>query len=257
MPEVREEIVDGEIALVTLDFPPVNALTPEAFLDITATFDSYLARPEIRACVLTAEGERAFCAGVDVRSRLPEGETQASPGAHYRRARETFNSIYESAVPVIGAINGPALGAGLAIAASCDYLVASTRASFGLPEIDVGLLGGARHLQRLFPQGVTRRMHYTAERASAEEAHRLGAVHAVVPPDELVEAALSEARVVARKMPGGIRLAKETLNQIEWMDLKAGYLYEQTRTEILQRTEDSAEAKRAFLERRPPRFTGR
>ncbi len=146
MSPVREELVDGRIALVTLDFPPVNALTPEAFLDITAVFDSFVARPDVRACVLTAEGERAFCAGVDVRSRLPDGETQASPGAHYRRARETFNAIYESAVPVIGAINGPALGAGLAIAASCDYLVASERASFGLPEIDVGLLGGARHL---------------------------------------------------------------------------------------------------------------
>ncbi len=100
-------------------------------------------------------------------------------------------------------------------------------------------------------------MHYTAERAGAEEAHRLGAVHSVVPPGELVEAALAEARVIASKMPTGIRLAKETLNQIEWMDLKPGYLYEQTRTEILQRTEDAAEAKRAFLERRPPRFTGR
>jgi enoyl-CoA hydratase len=257
MSPVREELIDGQIALVTLDFPPVNALAPDAFLDITAVFDSFLARPEVRVCVLTAEGERAFCAGVDVRSRLPDGETQASPGAHYRRARETFNSIYESAIPVIGAINGPALGAGLAIAASCDYLLASDRASFGLPEIDVGLLGGARHLQRLFPQGVTRRMHYTAERASAEESLRLGVVHAVVPPGELVEAALAEARVIASKMPTGIRLAKETLNQIEWMDLNPGYLYEQTRTEILQHTEDAAEAKRAFLERRPPRFTGR
>ncbi len=257
MSPVREELVDGQIALVTLDFPPVNALTPEAFLDITAVFDSYFARPEVRVVVITAEGERAFCAGVDVGSRLPAGETQVSPGAHYRRARETFNAIYESAVPVIGAINGPALGAGLAIAASCDYLVASERASFGLPEIDVGLLGGARHLQRLFPQVVTRRMHYTADRAGAAEAYRLGAVHRVVAPGELLEAALAEARTIASKMTTGIRLAKETLNQIEWMDLKPGYLYEQTRTEILQRTEDAAEAKRAFLERRPPRFTGR
>lgn len=257
MSPVREETIDGQIALVTLDFPPVNALTPEAFQEITATFDAYLTRSEVKVCVITAEGERAFCAGVDVRSRLPEGETQTSPGAHYRRARETFNAIYESAVPVIGAINGPALGAGLAIAASCDYLVASERASFGLPEIDVGLLGGARHLQRLFPQGVTRRMHYTAERANAAEAYRLGAVHSVVPPGGLLEAALAQARAIATKMPRGIRLAKETLNQIEWMDLKPGYLYEQTRTEILQRTEDAGEAKRAFLERRAPRFTGR
>ena len=117
-------------------------------------------------------------------------------------------------------------------------------------------MGGARHLGRLFPQGVTRRLHYTADRLPAAEAYRLGAVHKVVPSDQLMDAAMEEARIIAAKMPKGIRLAKEGLNMIEWMDLKNGYRFEQTRTAILRKTDDAVEAKRAFLERRAPVFKG-
>ena len=204
--------------------------------------------------VFTGAGRRAFCAGADIRARL-DGDARF-PEDHGRRAREAFNSIYECPIPVIGAINGPALGAGLALAASCDYLIASENANFALPEIDVGLMGGARHLGRLFPQGVTRRLHYTADRLPAAEAYRLGAVHKVVPSDQLMDAAMEEARIIAAKMPKGIRLAKEGLNMIEWMDLKNGYRFEQTRTAILRKTDDAVEAKRAFLERRAPVFKG-
>ena len=199
-------------------------------------------------------GQRAFCAGADIRARL-DGDSRF-PEDHGRRAREAFNSIYECPIPVIGAINGPALGAGLALAASCDYLIASENANFALPEIDVGLMGGARHLGRLFPQGVTRRLHYTADRLPAAEAYRLGAVHKVVPSEQLMDVAMEEARIIAAKMPMGIRLAKEGLNMIEWMDLKNGYRFEQTRTAILRKTDDAVEAKRAFLERRTPVFKG-
>ena len=174
-----------------------------------------------------------------------------------RAAREAFNAIYECPIPVIGAINGMALGAGVALAASCDYLIASEAAAFALPEIDVGALGGARHLGRLFPQGFTRMMHYTAKRVSAEEAYRLGVVVRVVPPGELMAAALEEAATISAKMSLGIRLAKEGLNMIEWMDLKTGYRFEQTRTTVLRKTEDAQEARQAFLEKRPPVFTGR
>ena len=117
-------------------------------------------------------------------------------------------------------------------------------------------MGGARHLGRLFPQGVTRRLHYTAGRLPAAEAYRLGAVHKVVPSDHLMDAAMEEARIIAAKMPMGVRLAKEGLNMIEWMDLKNGYRFEQTRTAILRKTDDAVEAKQAFLERRAPVFKG-
>lgn len=254
MSPIRVEVKDF-IAVVTIDYPPVNAMAPDAYIQIIEAFDGFHDRSDVRVAVLTAAGERAFCAGVDIRTRVPGGPPPRRD--HGRTAREAFNSIYECPIPVIGAINGPALGAGIGLAASCDYLIASEKATFGLPEIDVGLLGGARHLMRLLPQGFVRRMHYTAERVSALEAYRLGAVARVVPADKLMEEALKDARVIAAKMPTGIRLAKEGLNQIEWMDMKNGYRYEQSRTAVLQKSEDALEAKRAFLEKRPPVFKGK
>ena len=250
---VKLEIRD-RIAIVTLDNPPVNALSTEGQVQIYETFDSLHEQDEALVAIFTGAGQRAFCAGADIRARL-DGDARF-PEDHGRRAREAFNSIYECPIPVIGAINGPALGAGLALAASCDYLIASENANFALPEIDVGLMGGARHLGRLFPQGVTRRLHYTADRLPAAEAYRLGAVHKVVPSDQLMDAAMEEARIIAAKMPMGVRFAKEGLNMIEWMDLKNGYRFEQTRTAILRKTDDAVEAKRAFLERRAPVFKG-
>ena len=257
---VHVDIAD-HIAVVTLDNPPVNAMAAD--WDIPAVFDALSDDPDVRVAVLTAAGERAFCAGADLRARVRERDgddppARVPPGTGNRRVREMFYSIQECAVPVIGAINGPALGGGLAIAASCDYLIASEKATFGLPEIDVGLLGGARHFMRLLTNwGLVRRLHYTAERLDAHEAHRLGMVVRVVPPDQLMEAALADARLIAAKIPLGVRLAKESLHLIENMDVKNGYRFEQTRTAILTRTEDAAEARRAFMERRPPEFTGR
>lgn len=256
MSPIRVEVKDF-IAVVTIDYPPVNAMAPDAYQSIIEAFDSFWDNDAVRVAILTAAGQRAFCAGVDIRTRVPGAGGPPPRRDHGRTAREAFNAIYECPIPVIGAVNGPALGAGIGLVASCDYLIASEKATFGLPEIDVGLLGGARHAMRLFPQAFVRRMHYTAERISAQEAYRLGAVVRVVAPDRLMEEARKDAAVIAAKMPVGIRLAKEGLNMIEWMDMKNGYRYEQTRTAILQKSEDAQEAKRAFLEKRPPVFKGR
>ncbi len=250
MSPIRLDIKD-QVATVVIDFPPVNAMALPHYAELTEIFDS-LWEGEARVAVLTGAGERSFCAGVDVKARVAQTRQD-----HGRTARECFNSIYECPIPVIGAINGVALGAGVGIAASCDYLIASERAIFGLPEIDVGLMGGAKHLSRLFPQQHVRRMHYTAERTDAHEAYRLGAVVKVVPPAHLMDEAMKDARTIAAKMPIGIRLAKEGLNGIEFLDLKNGYRYEQTRTAILVKTEDAMEAKKAFLEKRRPVFKGK
>ena len=247
MSPINLEIKD-KIAIATMDYPPVNALSADANNEIIQLFDSFHTNKDVNVVVLTASGSRAFCAGVDLNSRLPSGNSQNDPSAHYRRARETFNSIYECAVPVIGAINGPALGAGLAIAASCDFLIASENANFGLPEIDVGLLGGAGHLQRLFPQSITRMMNYTANRMPAQEAQSYGAVIEVTTLDNLLPKASEYAEIISKKMSLGLRMAKATLNQIEWMDLKNAYKFEQTQTEILQSSDEAIAAKKAFLD---------
>jgi enoyl-CoA hydratase len=252
---IRAEVED-HVAMVTFDRPPVNALNRQAYDEITAFFRTLGDDREVRVAVLTGGGARAFCAGADLgpaqaRSDEPPPLDSGLP------VRDAFWAIYDCAVPVIGAINGAALGAGLAIAAVCDILIASERAVFGLPEINVGLLGGGRHLQRLVGPYRMRRMMFTGLRASAEEMYRFGCVEQVVPHDQLIPAARTLAAEIATKSPVAVRLAKESLNRAEFMDLKEGYRTEQDYTARLRNFEDSREARQAFLEKRPPVFKGR
>jgi enoyl-CoA hydratase len=247
--------VNGGIAVVTINNPPVNAVSRALSEELTLVFDTISDLSEIRAVVLTGAG-RVFCGGADVKSRGNLAEPGALP-QHSRRTREFFHSIRECAVPVICAINGPALGAGLAIAASCDILLASEKANIGLPEIDVGLLGGGRHAMRLFSHSTLRRMMLTGYRVPAPELYRLGIVESCLAPDALMPSALEMAGVIASKAPAAVRLAKHTANTIEGMSLRDGYRYEQDMTAIISKTEDAKEAQRAFAEKRPPVFVGR
>jgi enoyl-CoA hydratase len=219
-------------------------------------FDRLSDIDEIRAVVLTGEG-RAFCAGADLKER---SSGAPEPGAYWRNSRggrEAYHSIRECTKPVIGAINGAALGGGLAIAASCDILIASEAALLGLPEIDVGLMGGQRHAMRLFSHSRLRTMALTGQRIPGPELYRTGVVEACVPAGELIDAALSMARTLAAKSPVALQMAKGSLNAIEEMSLRDGYRYEQNLTHQLGQTEDSKEAMRAFAEKRAPVFKGR
>jgi enoyl-CoA hydratase/carnithine racemase len=252
---IRCEVQDY-VAVVTMDRPPVNAVNAEFLDELTRVFDALSDREDVRAAILTGAG-KVFCAGADIKARL---EREPQPGdfwQHSRRAREAFHSILECRVPVIAAINGPALGAGLGIAASCDLLIASENATMGLPEINVGLLGGGRHAMRLFPHSKARRLMFTGQRLSGADLYRLGVVEQCVPPDELMNAARALAAEIASKSPVAIRLAKHAMNTIEHMSLRDGYRFEQNMTGELSRSEDSREAMRAFVEKRPPVFRGR
>jgi enoyl-CoA hydratase/carnithine racemase len=163
-------------------------------------------------------------------------------------------AITDCAVPVIGAINGPALGAGLAFAACCDMLVASDNATFGTTEINVGLLGASAHLSLLVGRHKAREMFFTGEQVPAAELHRLGAVRAVVPRAELADTARALAATIAAKSPIALRLAKESMNRVEFLPLKEAYRTEQDYTGRLRGYEDAAEARAAFLEKRDPEW---
>ena len=251
---VRVAIAD-HVALVTMDSPPVNAYSTALCAELTRVFDTLGDTPESRAIVLTGAG-RVFCAGADLQGRAGLAEPGAMP-AHSRRTRESFHAIRECAKPVICAINGAALGSGLGLAASCDILLVSEKGSIGLPEIDVGLLGGTKHAQRLFSHSLLRRMVLTGYRVPGAELYRLGIVEACVAPEELLPAAMEMARTIASKAPLATAMAKHTANTIEDMSLRDGYRYEQDMTAIISRSEDAQEAKRAFVEKRPPVFQGR
>ena len=157
---------------------------------------------------------------------------------------------------MICAINGPALGGGLALAASCDILLTAESGCLGLPEINVGLLGGGKHAQRLFSHSKLRRMMLTGYRVTGQELYRLGIVEGCYNDGELMDAALELAAEVASKSPLATKLAKHSLNQIEHMTLRDGYRFEQSMTGKLSETNDSREAMQAFVEKRAPRFTG-
>ncbi|WP_442596995.1 enoyl-CoA hydratase/isomerase family protein [Parapusillimonas sp. JC17] len=245
----------GHVAVLRLANPPVNALSTVLMNELTLALDRISESDDIRAVVLTGEG-KVFCAGADLKSR---SETIKGPGdlpQHSRRTRECFHAIRECSKPVIGAINGAALGAGLAIVASCDVLVAAKTAVVGLPEINVGLLGGGRHGMRLFSHSRLRRMMLTGLRVDGDELYRLGVVEASVPVEELLDRALELAEEIASKSPLSTVLAKQTLNAIEDMSLRDGYRYEQDMTAAIAKTDDAKEARMAFLEKRAPVFRG-
>jgi enoyl-CoA hydratase len=166
-------------------------------------------------------------------------------------------AITDCAVPVIGAINGPALGADVAFAACCDMLLAAEHATFGTTEINVGLLGASSHLSLLVGRHKAREMFFTGEKVPAQEFHRLGAVRAVVPADQLMHEARRLAESLAAKSPIALRLAKESMNRVENLPLKDAYRTEQDYTQRLMGFEDSAEARSAFLEKREPEWRWR
>jgi enoyl-CoA hydratase len=251
---LRLEVSDG-VALVTLDRPPVNALNRAMRRQLVAAFDDISARDDIRCAVLTGSGS-VFCAGADLKDR-PDGAIPGDFLEHNRITRETGNAIRECAKPVIAAVNGAALGAGLGLMAACDIFYASDNATFGMPEINVGLAGGASMLRTLFGRSTARRMFFTGQRLSAADMLRLNVIEDVLPPEQLLPAAMALAQEIASKAPLAVVYAKRAANMVDVMPQRDAYRFEQEFTMALAKTEDAREARQAFLEKRKPVFKGR
>ncbi len=247
--------IEGKIALLTLNNPPVNALTLRLYDQLGVLFESTSKNPEVSCILFSAAGTRAFCAGLDLNEFVAAKVGDDSERA--RIVRRAFSRVRHAAVPVIGAINGPALGAGTVLASVCDIRIASETATFGMPEINVGRCGGAAHMGRHMPQGMLRRMFFTGQPINAAEAWRLGFVQEVVPAGRLQDAGLSLARTIAAKAPLGLRMGKAALNEIEFLPVEEGYEIEQGYSTRLMATEDAREAARAVVEKRAPIFVGR
>ena len=260
MATVTTEVAD-HIATVTLDRPPVNAVDTATMAEIRDAFGALDDRRDVRVAIFTAAGTRAFMGGADLDSVGRRDRGDAVPASEVtdpaRVARDAMWAITDCAVPVIGAINGPAIGAGLAFAACCDILVAAENATFGLLEINVGLLGASSHLSLLVPRHKAREMFFLGEKVPAAELHRLGSVRAVVPSEQLLDTALDIARQLAAKSPIALRLAKEAMNRVEHLPLKEAYRTEQEYTARLLGFEDAAEARQAYLEKRDPEWRWR
>ena len=249
-PQFRSTVHDDGVAEVVLDRPPVNALDAAGWNALAAEIEALGRRAGVRVIVIRAEG-RGFCAGVDIK------ELNADPGlivAVNAGNYATFKAVHLNPVPVIAAVHGFVLGGGIGICGAADIVIAADDASFGLPEVDRGAMGGAAHLQRMFGVQKTRYLFFTGEMIGAPEALRLGAIERVVPRAELRDTALAVAAKIAAKSPAMIRIAKEALTGIEDGDLEAKYRWEQGFTLQAYMSPDSAETRRAFVDKREAKF---
>jgi len=241
---------DNGVAEVVLNRPPVNALNAAGWNGLAAEIHALGERPEVRVIVVRAEG-RGFCAGVDIKELAANDKLilQVNAGNY-----ATFKAVHLNKVPVIAAVQGFVLGGGIGICGAADIVIAAEDATFGLPEVDRGAMGGAAHLQRMFGVQKTRYLFFTGDMIGAPEALRLGAIERVVPRDQLRDVALEIAEKIAAKSPTMIRIAKEALTGIEDGDLEAKYRWEQGFTLQAYMSPDSGETRSAFVEKRDAKF---
>lgn len=251
--QVRERV-----ATITLNRPPVNALNWQLVREYLRALDTARQDDEVRAVLLTGGGERAFCAGVDL---------VAFEGDDGRSHRRWLATLYGEMVdmqsrmgkPTIAAVNGPALAAGVTIAVCCDMLIASDRARFGYPEINVGLIP-AMHLV-LLPRVVGRykafELCFLGDPIDAHEAQRLGLVNRVVPHERLADEAFALAQKLAAKPPLAVKYMRDVFYRAMDMEYRKAIMVAADTVCLLKDTEDSHEGMRAFKEKRPPVWKGK
>lgn len=248
--QFSSQVHDNGVAEVVLNRPPVNALNAAGWNGLAAEIHALGERPEVRVIVVRAEG-RGFCAGVDIKELAANDKLIVDVNAgNYA----TFKAVHLNKVPVIAAVQGFVLGGGIGICGAADIVIAAEDATFGLPEVDRGAMGGAAHLQRMFGVQKTRYLFFTGDMIGAPEALRLGAIERVVPRDQLRDTALEIAAKIAAKSPAMIRIAKEALTGIEDGDLEAKYRWEQGFTLQAYMSPDSSETRSAFVEKRDAKF---
>lgn len=245
----KVEINEG-IAELVINKPPVNALDSSEWLALAAQIDALGADETVRVLIIRSEG-RGFCAGVDIKEldANPDLIVKVNAGNY-----ATFKAIHRCAVPVIVAVHGFVLGGGIGMTGAADIVVASRCATFALPEVDRGAMGGGAHLQRLFPVQKVRYMFFTGETVTAPDAMQYNFIERLVERDELVATARDIAAKIAAKSPAMIRIAKEALNGIEDGNLEDKYRWEQGFTLEAYTLPDSAETRRAFVEKRDVSF---
>lgn len=257
--------IDGHLATIRLNRPDARNAYSEAMIgDLLAALDRIAAAPDVRCVILTGEG-KAFSAGGDLKRMQSRAGMFAGDSATLRdRYIELIQCIPRRMarfdIPIVAAVNGAAIGAGLDLACMCDVRIASERAKFGSTFVKVGLIpgdGGAYILGRTIGLPAALEMIMTGRLVEAAEAQRLGLVHAVVPPEDLLAAAQAKAEQIAANPPIAVRLAKRAVYRSWDADLEMALELAATYQGITQRTADHAEAVDAFLQKRAPRFEGR
>ena len=253
--------VDGEshIATLTLNRPEaLNAISRRLATELLASCDALTRREDVRAVIVTGAGERAFCAGADLKERRSLAPDERA--AHTAAIEAAAEALAALPMPTIAAVRGFALAGGAELAIACDLRVAAEDATFGFPEVKIGIFpgaGGALRLPRIVGGGAARDLLFTGRRITAEDAFRLGLVDRLAPADSVVEAATDLAGTIAANAPLAVRAVKRAL------EASHGTRPDEARRAVnklraaLDSTADYEEGLAAFAERRSPRFTGR
>ena len=244
---------DSGFATITISKPPVNALGSDEYGELSEALYKLSKNKFIRALILTAEGEKLFVGGSDVKE-FTDLDKISGP-LYTARNNSVRAAVYNFPWPVICAMNGYAFGGGVGLAICSDIRLCVPEAKFNLGEINMGILGLTQHFTARCFNGVSRKMVYTGERITAAEAMRIGLVDEILPREELMPRARQLACEIASKSPLAIQYAKQCMNEAEKAAL-AGIPFEAACIGNLWATEDKNEAVKAFLEKREPKFQG-
>jgi enoyl-CoA hydratase len=258
---LQYEAEDG-VAVIRLNRPErMNAIGGSMKQDLAKAFFELACNDEaVRCVIVTGAGERAFCAGADIRERAGSTLSAAEYYVRQQQTHDLFRNMEEFEKPTIAAINGVALGGGLEIALCCDLRIAARGARLGLPEIKLGVIpaaGGTQRLPRLIGEARAKALIYTSELLDAEQAAAIGLVNAVVEPDALMAEAQALARRIAAQPPLAVRFAKRAINLGMQVDMDSGLEFERYAAAMIIDSEDRKEGMRAFVEKRQPVFRGR
>jgi enoyl-CoA hydratase/carnithine racemase len=248
------------VATVTLNRPAaLNALNTQMGLDLMRFFEDVgLDAGDLRAVILTGEGDKAFCAGGDLKER--RGMTDQAWGAQHLIFERMFRALIACPIPVIGCVNGVAYGGGCEMAAACDFLYAADHVRFALPEAKLGILpggGGTQTVTRAVGERRAKELILTGRPFSAEQARDWGLVNEIFPAASLMSETLATATMMAANAPLSIRQSKQSIHRGLQMSLSDGLAFEIEAYNRLVPTEDRREGVLAFNEKRPPRFQGR
>jgi len=251
--------IDQGIATVKINRPKsLNALNAQVLKELVQMVHELNCNPEVKLVILTGEGEKAFVAGADIVAMKEmdalDGKRLCDLGQHAMHLVET------SAKPILAAVNGFALGGGMELALSCDFIYASENAKMGLPEVNLGLFpgfGGTQRLARLVGKNLAKELIFTGKVISAQEAFQMGIVNKVCEPGSLMEEVTKVAKEIMKKAPVGVELAKQVINKGTDLDITSGLAMEKAAFPLVFATEDQKEGVTAFLEKRAPKFTGK
>jgi enoyl-CoA hydratase len=247
--------VDDRIAYVTLNRPEaLNALSFEVLRELSDAFDD-ISRSDARALIITGQGEKAFCAGADIRELMGRDLVAERDGALFGQA--TFGKLDRLAIPSIAVIHGYAFGGGLELALACTFRIATAKAKLGLPEIKLGLIpgyGGTQRLPRLVGQARALDIIMSGRTVGAEEAERIGLVNCIVEDGDPCVLGAEYAKRYTGFSKCATSFAREAVRRAADVDLGEGLRLEADLSTLAYRTQDATEGMRAFIEKRQPEF---